>query len=95
MTKSAKRRTAVALQTDLASGITPVVAATGQGDVAEEIIAIARANGIPVQEDPMLAMALSQIQMGHEIPAALYEVVAELLVFLYRVDAIAEGQVGV
>ncbi|MAG35529.1 MAG: flagellar biosynthesis protein FlhB [Dehalococcoidia bacterium] len=87
MEEPVQRRTAVALQSDLAAGTTPVVTAAGQGWVAEDIIALAREHGVPVHEDPELVQVLSQVQVGEEIPAVLYQVVAELLVFLYWVDA--------
>ena len=86
------RKTAVALRGDLrsasgAGGAAPVVEATGHGFTAEEIIALAERHGVPVEHDPVLAGALSQLRVGEVIPPELYQAVAELLVFLYDLDA--------
>ncbi|MDX2506688.1 MAG: EscU/YscU/HrcU family type III secretion system export apparatus switch protein [Gammaproteobacteria bacterium] len=61
----------------------PKVTATGQNDVAEEILKLAREHGIPIHEDPDLAVLLSQLELYEEIPEALYRVVAEVLAFAY------------
>ena len=61
----------------------PKVTATGQNDVAKEIIQLAREHGIPIHEDPDLAVLLSQLELYEEIPESLYRVVAEVLAFAY------------
>ena len=85
------RRTAVALGGGLASAAAgagaPFVAAAGQGHVAEEIVALAERYGIPVEHDPALAALLSQLRVGQLLPPEMYQVIAELLVFLYDLDA--------
>ena len=59
--------------------------------MAEQIIALARKNGIPVTEDPKMAEALSQLNIEQEIPPELYPVVGEILNFANRVnDAMIE-----
>ncbi len=65
----------------------PVITASGRGFLADEIVAMAEANGVPVERDPALAMALSHLEVGQAIPPALYTAIAELLVFLYELDA--------
>jgi flagellar biosynthesis protein len=62
------------------------VAATGRGLVADQIIALAEASGVPVERDPALVSLLSGLQVGEAIPPELYQAVAELLVFLYDLD---------
>ena len=57
----------------------PVVVATGEGDLAQRIIAAARDYGVPVLRDVPLARALAELQVGDAIPEALYEAVAEIL----------------
>ena len=79
-------RKAVALTYDPAQADAPVVSAVGQGAVAEEIIRRAREAGVPVTEDPRLAAVLSQIDVGRAIPPELYQVIAEVLAYLYRLD---------
>src|SRR5215813_14511965 len=80
------RRAAVALKYDAATDSAPKVIAKGRGLVAEKIIALARAQGIPMREDPDLVQMLMQIDLDQEIPPSLYKVVAELLAFVYRLN---------
>lgn len=62
----------------------PKLAAAGQGGVGERIIETAREHGVPLEEDPVLAQALSTIEIDEEIPEALYRAVAEVLGFLLK-----------
>lgn len=64
----------------------PVVTASGEGKIAEEIIRIAREHGIPLREDAMLAELLSELELGEEIPQILYRVIAEVIAFAYLVS---------
>jgi flagellar biosynthesis protein len=66
--------------------IAPRVLAQGQGKIAEQILEIAREKGIPIQEDPLLASALAQLDIDETIPPELYQVVAELLAYVMRVQ---------
>jgi flagellar biosynthesis protein len=63
---------------------TPRVIAKGRGESGEAILALAREHGIPIEENAPLAEALAQIELGDEIPEALYRAVAEVLVFILR-----------
>ena len=85
------RRTAVALGGGLSSAAagtgSPFIAAAGQGHLADEIIALAERHGIPVEHDPALASLLSTLRVGQALPPEMYQVIAELLVFLYDLDA--------
>lgn len=63
---------------------TPRVAASGRGAVAEQILAIAFAKGIPVREDADLAEILSTVDVDSEIPIDALAAVAEILSYLYR-----------
>ena len=62
----------------------PVVVATGKGAVADKIIAAARAAGVPIREDELLAEALTALELGDEVPPALYQAVAETLIWAYK-----------
>lgn len=64
----------------------PKVAAKGQGLIAEKIVEKAREHGIPVQEDASLVEVLSKLDLDEQIPPELYQLVAELLSFVYRAD---------
>jgi flagellar biosynthesis protein FlhB len=57
----------------------PVLVASGQGDLAKKIVEAARQYGVPVLRDVPLARALVELEVGDEIPEALYEAVAEIL----------------
>lgn len=85
MTDSEKRRSAVALTYEAADGA-PRVVAKGQGWLAEEIIARAKEAGVFVHESPELVSLLMQVDLDERIPPALYLAVAELLVWLYRLE---------
>ena len=64
----------------------PRVVAKGRGLIAEEIVSRAREHGVFVHESPELVTLLLQVDLDANIPAHLYVVVAELLVWLYRVE---------
>ncbi|MFZ2960864.1 MAG: EscU/YscU/HrcU family type III secretion system export apparatus switch protein [Candidatus Ozemobacteraceae bacterium] len=69
-----------------AGGEAPRVVASGRGHLARRIMDIARENGVPVREDRVLSDALAQVPVGVEIPADLWEAMAEVLAHLYRLD---------
>lgn len=77
---------AVAILYDEDKSGTPKVVASGKGIVAEKIIETAREAGIHIQEDPNLIELLAKIPVGDDIPAELYQSVAEILAFVYRIN---------
>lgn len=86
-----KAKPAVAIALDykgqdgrLAANRTPRVAATGRGAVAEQIVSLAFAKGVPVREDADLAEILSAVDVDAEIPIDALAAVAEILSYLYR-----------
>lgn len=82
--KPAPPSTAVALRYDGTGA--PRVTAQGRGPVAEQILARAEEHGIPLYRDSGLAQLLAQVELGEEIPATLYEAVAQVLAFVYRLS---------
>jgi flagellar biosynthesis protein len=85
------RRQAAALQYN-AGDRAPQVVASGRGHIAEQIITAAHEAGVPVREDPALAKALAALDLGAEVPQALYRAVAETLAWAYGLDvAAAQG----
>jgi flagellar biosynthesis protein len=85
--KPEKPTKAVALRYHREKDGAPRVVAKGQGPVAENIIAIAREHGVALHEDPNLVATLSALDIDTEIPPELYRAVAEVLVFVYRMNA--------
>ncbi|MHB8124829.1 MAG: EscU/YscU/HrcU family type III secretion system export apparatus switch protein [Desulfitobacteriaceae bacterium] len=68
----------------------PRVVAKGEGEVAKRIIEIAESEGIPLQKDNLLVEALLQVELTKEIPKQLYQAVAEVLAFVYRLEKAAK-----
>ena len=83
--KNNKEKQAIALEYD-PNDIAPKVIATGSGHVAERILDEAKKENIPIHEDEKLAATLSKLDVGENIPPELYEVVAEILVFVDAMD---------
>jgi len=79
-----KRQLAVALEYEQGSRDAPVVVAKGRGYLAEEIMKVARENGVLVEANPMLAEALSGVELDQSIPHELYAAVAEVIGFVLR-----------
>jgi flagellar biosynthesis protein len=84
MSEGKKSQLAVALHYDRTGA--PRVVAKGKGTLGEKIIEVAKANNIPIEENEVLAGALSNVELGEEIPAELYKAVAEVLVFVLRLS---------
>jgi flagellar biosynthetic protein FlhB len=83
---------AVALRYELGQKGPPRVVAKGVDSRAIRIQGIARSAGVPRIENRPLARALyAQCRVGQEVPAGLFEAVAEVLAFVYRVRGIAAG----
>jgi flagellar biosynthetic protein FlhB len=81
---------AIALRYDKGSLGAPRVVAKGAGYVAHRIVETARRHGVPVVERKPVAQALYKaVKIGQEIPAALYQAIAEVLAYVYRLRGIA------
>ncbi len=80
-----KTKTAVALSYE-PGDTAPKILATGKGEVAERIIQTAKENDVPFYKDDKLAATLSKLEIGDAIPPELYDVVAEILVFVDDMD---------
>lgn len=83
--KKQQKKTAVAVAYE-PGDTAPKILATGKGKVAERIIEKAKENDVPFYQDNKLAETLSKLQIGDAIPPELYEVVAEILVFVDDMD---------
>jgi len=91
MKKSSRPEQAVALHYDHQPGSSPKVVASGQGHLARKIIAAAEAAGVDIVQDPDLLEVLGRVPIGEEIPSELFQAVAEILAFVYRIN----GRYGV
>ncbi len=85
--KGKKVQTAVALEYD-PNDAAPKILAAGKGYLAEKIIEQAKEADVPLYQDEKLASTLSKLEIGDMIPPELYGVVAEVLVFVDRMDRI-------
>jgi len=81
-----KREKAVALLYDESKGSAPEVVASGKGVVARNIIEAAQEAGVYIKKDPDLVELLAKVPVGKELPAELYQTVAEVLAFVYSVN---------
>jgi len=77
---------AIAIRYNEDESTAPKIIASGKGLVAEKIIETAREAGIHIQEDANLVELLSKVPIGDEIPVELYQTVAEVLAFVYKVN---------
>ena len=81
-----RRKKAVALRYRPAEDPAPVLVAKGAGILADKILEIAKQYRIPLYQDPDLVEVLSAVDRGRVIPPELYKAVAEMLVFVYRLN---------
>ena len=81
---------AVALRYDQVDMPAPKLVAKGADLLAKRIIAIAEENEVPVLRRPPLARALyASVELGEEIPPSLYQAIAEILAYIFRLRASA------
>ena len=84
-----QNKTAVALGYE-PGDVAPRIIAAGKGELAQRIIEKAKEADVPLHKDEKLAATLSKLEIGDTIPPELYEVVAEILVFVDRMDKLKE-----
>ena len=84
MSQETKSQLAIALHYDRVGA--PRVVAKGRGSVGAKIIEVASAHNIPIEQNEVLAGALSHVELGDEIPAELYKAVAEVLIFVLQLS---------
>jgi len=77
---------AVAVKYDKEVADAPLIIASGKGQLAENIIKAAEQAGLEISHDPDLVELLAKIPVGSEIPSELYQAVAEILAYVYRVN---------
>ena len=88
-----KKKTAIALSYE-PKDEAPKIIASGHGFVADRMIEKAQDNQVPVHKDEKLANTLSKLDIGDYIPKELYQVVAEVLVFVDKMDTLKGKVMG-
>jgi flagellar biosynthesis protein len=85
--KNINKKKAAALQYDsVQKEGAPRLIAVGEGYLAEKIIELAQKGNIPLVEDTEIVNKLVQLPVGVEIPRELYEAVARILIYIYKLD---------
>ena len=82
-----KKPKAVALKYNKEKDAAPKITAKGRGIIAEKIVETAQAYHVPLYEDKNLVQVLEALELETEIPPELYRAVAEVLAFIYRLNA--------
>jgi flagellar biosynthesis protein len=88
-----KTQHAVALKFQMGKDSAPQVLAKGKGKIAEKILETAREHGIPLYEDPELVEILAKLDLGNQISPELFQAVAEVLIFIYRMNMKKMGRI--
>lgn len=83
--KDENEKIAAAIEYDKNQGV-PKVVAKGKGYIAEKIIEKAKDENVTLYEDKELANFLNNLNIGDNVPEALYDVVAQILVFVSNID---------
>lgn len=90
-----RRAAAVALKKEGAGQhLLPKITAAGYGKLAEEIVAIAFANGVKVREDADLARMLAAVEVDSAIPTEALVAVAEILAYVYKMNGAHQTDAG-
>ena len=80
------RKEAVAITYNPDLNDAPKIVAKGRGKIAENILARAEEFNVPVQEDASLVELLGQLDINQSIPEELYQAVAEVFAYIYKID---------
>lgn len=81
MSSYKKNKRAVALKYNSSKDAAPVIIASGSGYIADKVVEIAEDSGVPVYRDDSLAILLSQLDMGSEIPEELYSSIVDIYMY--------------
>ncbi|WMJ78626.1 MULTISPECIES: EscU/YscU/HrcU family type III secretion system export apparatus switch protein [unclassified Sedimentibacter] len=82
---------AAALKYDPNKNNSPVVIASGAGYIADKVVKIAEETGVPVYKDDSLAVLLSQLDMGSEIPEELFSAIVDIYVYFLNFKLQKDG----
>lgn len=88
-----KNKLAIALQYERGKNEVPFLSAKGKGYIANQIIELAKANNIAIRQDTDLANLLEKLDINTPIPLEAYAAVAEILAYVYKMNAKARKNV--
>ena len=80
------KQQAIALSYQQSNNTAPKVIAKGSGFVADKILATAKEHAVPIYQNKTLVSMLMAVELDREIPPELYQAVAEILAYIYRID---------
>ena len=86
---------AVALRYDRGREDAPRVVAKGRGFVAQQLLSIAKRHSVPVYQNQTVTQLLMAVELDREIPPELYQAVANVLAYVYRLDGRVAEKIGV
>lgn len=81
-----KLKLAIALKYTQNVDVAPLVVASGRGVLAQALVKKALDLGVPIHPDGELANLLSDVDVGQTIPEEMYEVVAQIMAMVYKMD---------
>jgi flagellar biosynthesis protein len=81
-----RQKQVVALRYEPKKDRAPRIAGKGRGHVAEKLLELARQHNIPIRQDKNLLQILSHLDLHQEVPPDVYQAVAEILAFVYRLS---------
>lgn len=84
--KKKRIKRAAALSYEKETDAAPRLVAKGRGVIAEKMIALATDHEVPLYEDRELVQILEAMDLNTEIPPKLYQAIAEVLVFIYKLN---------
>ena len=85
MIRDNQNKTAVAIKYNPGEEA-PKIIASGKGYVADKMLEVAKVTNVPIHKDESLARTLSKLEIGDLIPSELYQVVAEVLLFVDKIE---------
>lgn len=74
---------AAALKYDQEKNQAPTLVAKGKGELAKNIVKLAKENNIPIRKDEDLVELLTKLEIDQEIPPDMYKAIAEIFAFIY------------
>jgi len=86
-----KKKIATAIKYDKTDDTAPRLVAKGKGVVAEKIIEKGEESEVTIYKDEQLSRQLYNLSIGDEIPPDLYNVIAEVLVYISKLDGKKNG----